>query len=133
MAAARWPVVHEAHNAGGYDDNGYQVPEGWAAGVDRTVFSWEPETVNVEVAGGYQMRVTSRIVVLVPDVSLYGPNDNLVLGLKLAQVDTDPQNPSPRHRVDELRDMSHSPFREPGQMTPFGAAPGALVVERVSG
>lgn len=133
MTAARWPVVHEAHTAPGFDSNGYSVPESWAPGVDRLVFSWEPETVNVEVNGGYQMRMTSRFVVLVPDMSLYGPNDNLVLGLKLAQIDTDPQNPSPRHRVDELRDMSHSPFREPGQMTPFGPAPGALIVERVSG
>jgi hypothetical protein len=97
--------------------------------VDRLVYSWEPETVNVETDFGYQMRMTNRQLVLVPDISLYGPNDNLVLGLTLAQIDGD----TPRHRVDEIRDVSHSPFREPGQPTPFGPAPGALVVERVSG
>lgn len=129
MAEAAWPVVHEAHTAGGFDANGYPVPEGHGAGVDRAVFGWQPETVNVEVDFGYQMRVTNRQEVMVPDVTLYGPNDNLVLGLTLSQID----DTTPRHRVDEIRDYTHSPFNRPGGVTPFGPAPGVLVVERVSG
>jgi hypothetical protein len=129
MAQAAWPVVHETRTTAGYDSNGYEVPEGYGAGVDRMVFGWQPETVNVEVDFGYQMRVTNRQEVMVPDIRLYGPNDQLVLGLTLAQIDAN----TPRLRVDEIRDYSHSPFRGPGEMTPFGPAPGVLVVERVSG
>ena len=119
------PVVHEAHTAGTSDVDGYTVPEGWAAGVDRLVYGWEPEHLDVQVQAGYQMRVSNRQQVMVPDISVYGPNDHLVLGTWSDAVTAD----SERMRVDEIRDYSHGPFGTGA----FGPAPGVLVVERVSG
>ena len=125
---AALPIVHEARTAGGYDSNGYAVPEGWAeTGVDRTVISWEPEHLDVQVQAGYQMRVSNRQLVMVPDISPYGPNDHVVLGKTVATVTDD----DVRMRVDEIRDYRNSP---PGMISPvFGVAPGVLVVEHVSG
>lgn len=122
---AAMPVVHEVHTAATTDADGYTVPEGWAAGVGRLVFGWEPEHLDVQVQAGYQMRVSNRQQVMVPDISVYGPNDHLVLGTWTDDVTAD----SERMRVDEIRDYSHGPFNTRA----FGPAPGVLVVERISG
>lgn len=131
---AALPIVHEARTPAGFDGNGYTVPESWADGkdghddpVDRVVFSWEPEQVDVEVQAGYQMRVSNRQLVMVPDISPFKPNDHVVLGKTVATVVDD----DVRMRVDEIRDYSHSPV---GMISgTFGPAPGVLVVENVSG
>lgn len=122
MQAAK-PIVHEAHVAGTTDSDGYTVPETWAAPVPRLVFSWEPEQVDVQVQAGYQMRVSDRQLVMVPDITVYGPNDHVVLG-KTTVTSNDV-----RMRVDQIRDYSHGPFNTQA----FGPAPGVLVVEHISG
>lgn len=122
---AAMPVVHEAHTAGTSDADGYTVPEGWADGVNRLVFGWEPEHLDVQVQAGYQMRVSNRQQIMVPDIRLYGPNDHLVLGKTASTVTVDDD----RMRVDEIRDYSHGPFGAGA----FGPAPGVLVVEKISG
>lgn len=122
---ARWPVVHEKHTGPTTDADGYTVPESWAAPVNRTVFGWQPEQVDVQVDVAYQMRVTNRQVVMVDDITLYGPNDRLALGVTVAELDSS----TLKHRVDQIQDLSHDPFG----ITAFGPAPGALVVEAVSG
>jgi hypothetical protein len=125
---ASLPIVHEARTPAGYDSNGYSVPEGWATpGVDRMVISWEPEHLDVQVEAGYQMRVSNRQLVMVDDISPFGPNDHVVLGKKVANVTSE----DVRMRVDEIRDYRHSPA---GMISGvFGPAPGVLVVEHISG
>lgn len=122
---AVWPVVHEKHVAATTDEDGYSVPATFDDAVDRLVYGWQPEQVDVRVDVTYQMRVTNRQVVMVDDIRLYGPNDRLALGFTVDQLDADTQ----WHRVDQLQDLSHDPF----SITAFGPAPGALVVEAVSG
>jgi hypothetical protein len=125
---AALPIVHQARTPAGYDDDGYSVPESWAdPGVNRSVISWEPEHLDVQVQAGYQMRVSNRQLVMVTDISPYGPNDHVVLG-KTVQTVTDGDA---RMRVDEIRDYRNSP---PGMISHvFGPAPGVLVVEHISG
>jgi rRNA processing protein Gar1 len=127
MRAAK-PIVHEARTPAGFDGNGYTVPESWAdPGVDRQVFSWEPEHLDVEVTAGYQMRVTNRQLVMVDDINPFKPNDHVVLGKTVATVSDD----DVRLRVDEIRDYQNSPV---GMISAvFGPAPGVLVVEHISG
>ena len=122
--------VHKAYAAfdlDGYttDANGYSVPETYASPVDRLVFGWQPEQVDVRVDVQYQMRVTDRQQVMVPDISVSGPNDQVALGVSVAAVDANPV----WRRVDQIQDVSHDPFG----ITAFGAAPGALILEAVSG
>lgn len=125
---AALPIVHQARTAAGYDANGYAVSESWAdPGEDRLVVSWEPEHLDVQVQAGYQMRVSNRQLVMVDDISPYGPNDHVVLGKTLETV----VDEDDRMRVDEIRDYRHSP---PGMVSDvFGPAPGVLVLEKVSG
>lgn len=125
---AALPIVHQVRTPAGYDSNGYSVPESWAdPGVDRDVISWEPEHLDVQVEAGYQMRVSNRQLVMVDDISPYGPNDHVVLGKTVATVSDEDD----RMRVDEIRDYRHSPK---GMISnAFGPAPGVLVVEKISG
>jgi hypothetical protein len=121
------PIVHEARTAAGSDADGYTVAESWAAGVDRLVISWEPEHLDVQVTAGYQMRVSNRQLVMVDDVTPYSPNDHIVLGKTVDDVEPGDD----RMRVDEIRDYQHSPL---GMISGvFGTAPGVLVVEHISG
>jgi hypothetical protein len=122
---AVWPVVHEKHVAATTDADGYSVPAAYAPAVERLVFGWQDEEVDVRADVAYQMRVTDRQQVMVPDISLYGLNDRLALGKTVAQLDSG----TLKHRVDQIQDMSHDPFG----ISAFGPAPGVLVVEVVSG
>jgi hypothetical protein len=126
---ATWPIVHEAHTGSTVDANGYTVPAAWAAPVDRLVFGWQPELVDVQVNAqanlGYQMRVTNRQEVMVDDIRPYKLGDRIALGATSSELTSD----TPRHRVDQMRDLSHGPFHT----TAFGPAPGTLIVELISG
>lgn len=122
---ALWPVAHEKFSGETVDSNGYTVPESWAAPVKRMVYGWQPELVDVTVDVAFQMRVTNRQVVGVPDIRLYGLGDRLALGFLPSEVD----DATPKHRVDQIQDLAHGPF----QTVAFGPAPGGLVVEYVSG
>jgi hypothetical protein len=122
---ARWPVVHQQHVAATVDSNGYTVPATWGASVDRFAYSWEPELVDVKVDVAYQMRVTDRQAVMVPDVNEYSPGDRVALNTTAADVDAD----TVWRRVDQIRDYSHDPFG----IAAFGPAPGVIVLEAVSG
>lgn len=122
---ARWPVAHQQRVPATTDANGYTVPASWSDPVDRMVYGWQPELVDVQVDVAYQMRVTDRQQVMVPDITVFGPNDRLALGVTAADVDAETE----WLRVDQIQDYSHDPFG----ITAFGPAPGAVVVEAVSG
>ena len=122
---ATWPVAHEPHVAATTDADGYSVPASFGSAVDRMVFGWQDEQVDVTSDVTYQMRVTDRQQVMVPDIRLYGLNDRVALGIRVSGLTSDTK----WHRIDQIQDMSHDPFN----ITAFGSAPGVLVVEAVSG
>ena len=126
---ATWPIVHEAHVAATVDANGYTVPASWADPVNRTVYGWQPELVDVQVNQqtnvAYQMRTTNRQEVMVPDIRVYTLGDRIALNITTADLD----DSTVRFRIDQMRDLSHDPFN----IRAFGPAPGTLIVENISG
>lgn len=118
---AAYTIQHATYQLGAVDDDGYPVPEGYGAAVDRQVFGWYPQTSEIPVGNDeLAQRIITNKIVMVPDVAVYHPGD------RIAFPGDDINDDESAYRVSEdVRDFNTGPFGyKPG---------GAVVVERVRG
>jgi hypothetical protein len=118
---ASYTIIHAVYQSGGTDADGYPIPEGHADPVERLVYGWYPQTSEIPVGNDeLAQRVITNKIVMVPDVSMYGPGD------LIAFPGDDINDDESAYRVSEdVRDFNTGPFGyKPG---------GAIVVERVRG
>lgn len=118
---AQYTIAHAAYTSGGTTVDGYPIPEGYAAAVDRLVYGWYPQTSEIPVGNDeLTQRVITNKIVMVPDVSVYSPGDRIAF-----PGDTITDDESAYRVSEDVRDFNTGPFGfKPG---------GAIVVERVRG
>lgn len=124
---AQYTIKHASYTAPGTDADGYPIPEGHGAAVDRQVFGWYPQSsqagagASTVVTGDeYAQRIITNKIVMVPDVTIYTPGD------LIAFPGDDITDDESAYRVSrDVQDFNTGPFGyKPG---------GAIVVERVRG
>lgn len=114
MDAAR-PILHASYVAASEDGDGYPAPEVWGAPVERLVYGWYPQSSQVPVATELTQRIINSKAILVPDVSVFKPGDEVKF----------PGDEDPYRVSEDVRDYTNGPFSyAPG---------GEVVVTRVTG
>lgn len=112
MLAANYPIQHSVYSDG-TSATGYRKPGSYADPVDRMIYGPAPDSSNLTEGEEYTTRVSTRLTLLVPDVTVFKVRDKVTL-------------PEGDFLVSEsVRDYTRGPFRyKPG---------GEVIVERTDG
>lgn len=120
-------VIQHASYTGSTDSDGYPAGDAYAAAVERPAYAIYPLSSQLNLSGDYDRRVITSKVVMVPDVSVYTPRDQVVLPVPVGETLIN----RTYFVSEDVRDYSSGPFGfEPSNTA---AAFGEIVVEKVTG
>lgn len=123
---AKYTVLH-AKYTGSSDSDGYPAGDAYDASVERSAYAIYPLSSQLNPSGEYDRRVITSKVVMVPDVSVYAPRDQVVVPVPVGDSLT-----SRTYFVSQdVRDYSAGPFgfKPSSDATMFGE----IILEKVTG
>lgn len=78
MLAANYPIAHSAYTDG-TDASGYRNKGDYATPVTRMIFAPAPESSTLTEGEEFTTRVSTRKILLVPDVTVFKVRDKVTL------------------------------------------------------